>query len=131
MALCNDDIMGLEGTTIEIISWAWRVHTSRASGKLMLACTYYGDLSDKPITEYLPIFHEGYAGQAARQQLASIAGRSGVDIRNSRAAGIFQTEHEELQSISAAMAASRPQSTIEYRRDGKFHRIINRNWSAP
>lgn len=130
MALCNDDIMGLEGTTIEVISWAWRVHTSRASGKLMLACTYYGDLSDKPITEYLPIFHEGYAGQAARQQLASIAGRSGVDIRNSRAAGIFQTEHEELQSISAAMAASRPPRTIEYRRDGKFHRVINRNWSA-
>jgi len=65
LVLRNDDIMGLEGKELEVSAWAWKEHTSKASGKQMLAVTYYGGLSDAPITEYLPILHEGYAGDRA------------------------------------------------------------------
>ena len=59
MVLRNDDIMGLDGQELEVTSWTWRKHISKASGIEMLAVTYYGGLSDTPITEYLPIMHEG------------------------------------------------------------------------
>jgi pyruvate/2-oxoglutarate dehydrogenase complex dihydrolipoamide acyltransferase (E2) component len=42
-----------------------RVSETARSGKDMLTVTYYGCLSDKPVTEYLTVLHEGYAGRAA------------------------------------------------------------------
>ena len=78
LELRNDDIMGLEGKDLDVTAWNWRIHTSRASGKMMLACTYYGSLSDKPITEYLPVLHDGYAGQRAMQQLFSMANSGAI-----------------------------------------------------
>ena len=73
LKLRDDDIMGLEGKDLEVTSWNWRRHISKASGKEMLSCTYYGSLSDRPITEYLPVLHDGYAGDKAMRQLMTMA----------------------------------------------------------
>lgn len=124
LVLHHDDIMGLEGKDLEIKSWNWRIHTSKASGKLMLACTYYGDLSDKPITEYLPVLHDGYAGQRAMQQLFTMASSSGADLAKS---STLQGD-EALDYMSVQMRNSAPPKLIEYRKDGKFFRVIKRNW---
>ena len=125
LVLHHDDIMGLEGKDLEIKSWNWRIHTSKASGKLMLACTYYGDLSDKPITEYLPVLHDGYAGQRAMQQLFTMASSSGADLAKS---STLQGD-EALDYMSVQMSNSAPPKLIEYRKDGKFFRVIKRNWT--
>jgi DNA repair protein RadD len=124
LELRNDDIMGLEGSDLEVTSWSWRRHVSRASGKEMLSCTYYGSLSDKPITEYLPVLHEGYAGQRALQQLFNMANSAGAHLADAaRMEG-----SEGLEYLATQMNGSKPPSTIEYRMDGKFHRVLKRSW---
>jgi DNA repair protein RadD len=125
LVLHHDDIMGLEGKDLEITTWNWRIHTSKASGKLMLSCTYYGNLSDKPITEYLPVLHDGYAGQRAMQQLFTMAASSGADLAKS---STLQGD-EALDYMSVQMSNSAPPKAIEYRKDGKFFRVIKRNWT--
>jgi DNA repair protein RadD len=120
MVLRNDDIMGLEGKELEVSAWAWREHTSKASGKQMLAVTYYGGLSDAPITEYLPILHEGYAGQRAMSQLVSMANSASIVDGGLN----VQTMIEMVQNLNNAT----PPKLIEFRKDGKFFRVMKRSW---
>lgn len=124
LALCDDDIMGLHGIEIEIKSWNWRNHTSSTSGKEMLACTYYGDLSKRPITEYFPIFHGGYAELRAKKLILNIANSSGVTIPDIE----FMDDSNALDAIASALNNGKHPSNIEYKMDGKFYRVINRQW---
>jgi DNA repair protein RadD len=121
LQLHDDDIMGLEGQELEVTSWTWRWHTSKASGKQMLAVTYYGSLSDGPITEYLPILHDGYAGQMALQKLIGIA-RSANCVN----AVLYSKGHDIAIEINKQ---STPPSMIEYRKDGKFFKVTRRKWA--
>lgn len=125
LELRADDIMGLEGTEVAITDWRWRVHISRSTGKSMLAVTYYAGLTDKGVTEYLPILHEGFAGQKATRQLLSMAKRSKVDLFD--IANL--TDETALDAIVVAMNQSKAPALIEYRRDGKFDRVMRREWS--
>ena len=119
LQLRDDDIMGLEGQEMEVTSWTWRWHTSKASGKEMLAVTYYGSLSDAPITEYFVIFHEGYAGQMARQKLVAIA-------KNANCLDAYAyAKHDIAEDMNKK---STPPSMIEFRKDGKFFKVTRRKW---
>lgn len=120
MVLRNDDIMGLEGKELEVTSWAWRKHISKASGIEMLAVTYYGSLSDAPITEYLAIMHDGYAGQKAMGLLLSMANSASIVPGGLN----VQTMIEMVQNMNNAT----PPKLIEYRKDGKFYRVMKRSW---
>ena len=121
LKLRNDDIMGIEGSEMEVTSWNWRKHTSKASGKDMLAVTYYGALSDIPVTEYLCITHEGYAGSKAYDLLFHIANKSNCE-------NIYSCN--EVMDFSNVLNAANPPSIIEYTKDGKFYRVINRSWDV-
>jgi DNA repair protein RadD len=121
LKLRNDDIMGIEGSEMEVTSWNWRKHTSKASGKDMLAVTYYGALSDIPVTEYLCITHEGYAGSKAYDLLFHIANKSNCEK-------IYSCH--EVMDFSNVLNAANPPSIIEYTKDGKFYRVINRSWDV-
>lgn len=125
LELRDDDIMGLEGKDLEVSSWNWRRHVSRASGKEMLSCTYYGSLSDKPITEYLPVLHDGYAGQKAMRQLMTMANSSGAHLADAA----HMEGSEGLEYLAVQMSNSKPPTSIEYRLDGKFHRVLKRSWA--
>ena len=120
MVLRNDDIMGLDGQELDVTSWTWRKHISKASGIEMLAVTYYGGLSDTPITEYLPIMHEGYAGQRAMSQLLSIANSASIVPGGLN----VKTLEDMVQNMNNAT----PPEWIEYRKDGKFFRVMKRSW---
>lgn len=120
--LSDVDIMGLDGLEMVVTSWRWRKHTSRTSGKDMLAVTYYGDLSDPTVTEYLTVGYEGYAGQKAARTLYQIAERGGI-----KHGGLNVNSIDEMADN---MNACTPPANIEYRQDGKFHRVIRRNWNA-
>lgn len=105
---------------MEVQSWMWRKHASKASGKEMLAITYYGGLSDTPITEYLPILHDGYAGNKAMQQLGIIARSAGVD-------------HSQMllpspEVIASVLNTAKPPKVIEYKKEGKYFRVLRRSW---
>lgn len=125
LALHNDDIMGLEGVDMDVTSWMWRVHTSRASGKLMLCCVYYGSLSDNPVSEYHPILHDGYAGQKARHQIHNIARAANANLNLHHDIDDLQ----KLEDVVQALNTGRPPTEIEYKKDGKFYRVIDRRWS--
>lgn len=124
LTLHLDDIMGVQGLEMNVRAWAWRKHTSKASGKEMLAVTYYGGLSEPTVTEYLPVMHEGYAGQKAAMLFVAIAKSAGV---HSKPVG--------LDEAVSAMRDSQPPRLIEYKREGKFFKILRREWheteSAP
>jgi DNA repair protein RadD len=120
MVLRNDDIMGIEGIDMDVTAWQWRAHTSRASGKEMLAVTYYGGLSDPPVTEYLPVLHEGYAGTKAMRQLYEYAMQAGI------VEGGLNVQN--LQDMADNMSNANAPASIEYRKDGKFFRVLNRSW---
>ena len=121
LKLHDDDIMGLEGRDLDVRSWAWRKHLSKASGKEMLAVTYYGNLSDPAITEYLPLMHEGYAGEMAMKKLVDMAQRAQIE-----AGGLnVQSLEEMVVNMNKTIAPT----SIEYKKDGKFFRVIKRRWN--
>ena len=109
-----------------VTSWAWREHTGRTTGRRMLAVTYYGDLSDAPVTEYLPIIHPGYAGDKAMRGFIHMAEQAGAHLGD-----LLQSDPAQaLPKIADRMTAARPPATLEFRKDGKFHRVLNRTWST-
>lgn len=125
LELRNDDIMGLEGIRFDVTSWSWRKRISRASGKAMLSCTYYGVLSDKPITEYFAVLHGGDAGDIAMRKLVTIATSSGANLAE---AARMELGEESLEYLATQMSNSKHPSSIEYRMNGNFHQVIKRSW---
>jgi DNA repair protein RadD len=120
MTLRNDDIMGIEGTDMAVQSWMWKKHTSRFSGKEMLAVTYYGALSDPSITEYFAILHEGYAGQKALQTLIRLSSSAGLHDGGLN----VQTLDEAVANLNTTNAPD----SIEFKKDGKYYRVLKRSW---
>lgn len=119
LRLRDDDIMGDGSKEMIVSSWGWREHTSKSSGKEMLAVTYYGSLTEKPIKEYFPVTHTGYAGEKALQQVGTIALKSGVTF----------TPCSDLNDWAKTLESGDPPRTIKYKMDGKYHRVIQRNWN--
>jgi len=75
---------------------------------------------DKPITEYLPVLHDGYAGQKAMQQLVTMAERGQI------APGGLNVQ--TLEEMVANLNQTQPPRSIEFKRDGKFFRVMRRRW---
>lgn len=125
--LIDGDIMGLSVNRddlhdVEVASWRWQIRTSAKTGKKQIALTYYGKaLSDRPVTEYLCVFHEGYAGQKAWTTVAHIAQRVGPLPDGLLVDG-------DVPALVDAMNAAKHPTWIQYERDGNFDRITKRHW---
>ena len=87
----------------------------------MLAVTYYGGLSDPAITEYLPLMHEGYAGQMAMLKLVDMAQRAQIE-----SGGLHV---HSLEQMVIKMNRTFAPIKIEYKKDGNFFRVIKRIWT--
>lgn len=125
LVLRHDDIMGLDAKNMTITGWTWRKHVSKTSGKEMLAVGYYSkNISDPTITEYLPVRHTGYAGDKAISELAKMANLSGVGSRE-----LFATGVTKLDEIARYMNDGKPPSTITYKKEGKYYRVLTKEWN--
>jgi DNA repair protein RadD len=122
LVLHQDDIMGIEGIDMLVTDWHWRKHVSRASGNEMIALTYYGGLVDPPITEYLPVLNQGYAGSKALQLLHDIARQAGAVL-----SGINQAQ-TPIDYLVVQMNQATPPRMMTYKRDGKFYKVVKRLW---
>jgi DNA repair protein RadD len=120
LKLSHLDIMGVEGTDLDVIAWTWRKHLSRASGKEMLSLTYYGGLSDPPVTEYLAVTHDGYAGEKSRRLLSDIAYKAQVAL---------DYRATDLHDMAQQLTEGQPPSHIEFKREGKFFTVLKRSWN--
>lgn len=126
LSLRNDDIMGTRNNRMDVTRWDWRSHTSRASGKIMLSCTYYGTLYDQPITEYFPIYHEGYAGQKSMRQFVQISRQAAANIEVLSPGDTCPT----IDMLAVRMNNSHEPDSILYSQDGKFFRVSKRLWQG-
>ena len=116
--LHDDDIMGIAPLEMPVSDWFWTEHKSAQSGKMMLKVKYYSkDLNKAPVTEYLPVTHDGFAGDKARGLLAKIANAANADKLP-----------ELLSEVAFGLNQAMPPKKIQYRKDGKFHRVIERMW---
>jgi DNA repair protein RadD len=120
LMLGNADIMGIEPLEMSVTDWQWRKHVSRKSGKEMVKVTYYGGLSDAPITEYFAITHEGYAGIKALASLARLAKNAGLPQ---------SVDIDEMEKLAQWLNTGRPPALIQYHKRGKFYDIDHREWS--
>ena len=121
--LHNDDIMSLGGSQMDVSYWRWRKHLSKTSNREMLSCSYYGSaLSDPVITEYLAVMHDGYAGQKALQDLYMVAQSAQASLSESLSSS-------NLDRIADSMNDGTPPALIKFKKDGKYHRVIHRQWS--
>ena len=121
LRLSNADIMGIEPQEMTITDWRWRKHTSQRSGKEMVKVTYYGQLSDMPVTEYHPITHEGNVGLRALAAVARIADK----------AGLVQTDApDDLSELASWLNSGKPPSIIRYHKRGKFYDVSDRIWRS-
>ena len=125
VTLVDGDIMGLDRDDLrdlEVGSWRWRLAKSAKTGKEQIVLTYYGKaLSDRSVSEYLCVLHDGYAGQKAWQTVATIAQRCGP-----LPAGLLASE--DVHALVAAMNEANPPSWIQHAREGNFDRITRRHW---
>lgn len=121
LVLRNDDIMGIEGIEMSVRSWIWRKHKGKTSGKEMFAVTYYpAALSDPSVTEYFAVLHDGYAGQKAIRNFMEVARQAGADVESA----------SDLDEMVKAMNRAKSPSLLEYKKEGKFYRVINREWGT-
>jgi DNA repair protein RadD len=86
----------------------------------MLSCTFYGGLSDPPVTEYLAVCHDGYAGEKSRRLLADIAYQAGIELTYGWV---------DLHQMAGQMTEGRPPATIEFKKEGKFFTVLKRTWN--
>lgn len=115
------DIMGNDDElqSLDVTGWRWQAHTSQRTGKEMLVVTYYGELSDMPVKEYVTVMHEGYAGQKARQTLFALMNGN---IEAKRTA----QECACLSDIAHLMDSLPAPSSIQYKKNGKFFDVKRR-----
>jgi DNA repair protein RadD len=106
---------------LEVTEWSWKRQTAR-SGKDMLTVTYYGCLSDRPVTEYLTVLHEGYAGRAAWSKVAAMGNQVAAHLPE----GLLASG--DLDAVCVAFNQAPHPSEIRHTTDGKFHTITRRTW---
>jgi len=118
--LRDDDIMGKAHKIMDVTSWEWTLRESK-KGIPMLVVTYYGAISDSPISEYVLIFHDGFAGRKGMATLKELAEGADVELQ----------AHQEVEELIKLFNHRDPPGKIIYKMDGRYPRIISRDWIAP
>lgn len=107
--------------TLDVTEWTWKRVTSR-SGRDMLTITYYGCLSDRPVTEYLTVLHDGYAGRKAWEKVAAMGNR----VAEHLPPGLLVDG--DLDAVAEAFNKAPHPSEIQFTTEGKFHTITRKKW---
>ena len=118
--LHNDDIMG-GAQSMKISSWRWDIQNSRKTGQPMFVVRFYSSLHLPPITEYLVVAHEGWAGEAARIKYAKYAQASNCHEAISA---------PDMNAAAEVLNSATPPKKIYYKRNGKYHEIVKRSWKS-
>ena len=117
--------MGMEPKTMLVARWQWKVHTSKTSGKEMLAVSYYSArLLDDPVTEYFAVTHEGYAGDKANRQIKAIT----ENANGNAVVAPSRIEPQDMLAFVSSISRMQPPAEIQYQREGKYHRVTKRTW---
>lgn len=126
------DIMGRGPNRMAVARWFWHVSRSRSTGIPMLVVDYQAARLDvPPLREYLCLLHGGYAEKKAISSLREFIRGSGVLKQYPHADKISHVNDEyELHSIAAILTTAKPPAEVEWVRDGKYRRILSRDWTT-
>lgn len=113
------DIMGYDLAEMDVTDWDWSVKASQKTGIQMLVVTYYGELSDTPVREYLTVMHPGYAGERARRTLFALANG---DLSLQQAI----KEAASIEDAAALMSKAPAPKSIAFDCRGKFYDVKRR-----
>lgn len=117
MYLREDDIMGNSVKTFKVNSWEWEIRTSK-KGVDMVVVVYFGDMTEKPIYEYLTIWHEGYAGMKGMEKMSVILNRIGLSV----------ADYDDVSKLIIDCEKKEPPTALILKQRGKFYDIIDREW---
>ena len=123
LVLRDDDILGIEGKTMEVKSWVWSKHISKNSGAEMLSVTYFGAFLEPPVKEYLPVNHTGTAGVIAHKTLCTMILNTKMPFTNTK-------EMKTIEELLPIVRKMQPPKSIEYLKTGQFFRVLKRSWEC-
>lgn len=118
LELRDDDIMGDGGYALKVDYWTWDQKRSKSDNE-MIVVSYYGGYSDPVLREYLLLWDHGFAGQKSRKALQEIADGCGVLLDDIQDGG----------HLNDVMEHAPPPATVRYKRDGKYLRVLAREWA--
>jgi DNA repair protein RadD len=115
--LSEKDIMGRDEKDslefeIKVRSWEWKIETSKTSGMNMVTVTYYPlTMSDPRPKEYFCIYHSGFVGKKAMDQMMQLVEKVGA---------------KELETDFLSRCGY-PEA-VKVRKEGKFLKVVDRIW---
>lgn len=123
LRLRDDDIMG-GMMTLNVSEVVWAVHTSKTTGIQMLKARFYGGLTDPSIDAYYGVY--GYDDKPFYRNKC----RQTVDRFIYHDWDWLSTDFQHLDDLCSDLSVygNKPLA-IEYKRDGKFFKILNTIWS--
>lgn len=117
--LHGECIMGIENTQAMVEKWSFHSYMTVKEVECLLV-KYFLKGKKAPITEYLLVYHPGWVGQDANRTLKRMA----VKTIGMPALASCMT----ITEVAKAMNKSKSPSIIEYKKDGKYPKILDRRW---
>lgn len=117
--LHGECIMGIENTQAMVEKWSFHSYMTVKEVECLLV-KYFIKGKKSPITEYLLVYHPGWVGQDANRTLKRMA----VKTIGMPALASCMT----ITEVAKAMNKSKSPSIIEYKKDGKYPKILDRRW---
>lgn len=117
--LHGDCIMGIENSQAFIDKWTFQSYVTAKNIECILV-KYFLRNKKTPLMEYLLVYHPGWVGQEANRVLKKIAMRTNVteELKKCRT----------IQEVVRLLNKTKRPDVIEYRKEGKYPRIIDRLW---
>lgn len=122
LKLSDADIMADSGREMKVRSWKWYVHSTK-SNKQIARVVYYGALSDPPVTEYLCLGYEGFAGIKALAALQRMSEKSGAKL------GDIPDVEKDIDFVCQRMTVSKHPRRIKYKKQKSYYTVIERDWT--
>jgi DNA repair protein RadD len=108
--IMSDELVSL---AMVVKDWRWDIHNN---GTDMLRVRYYPhDMLRDVVTEYFTVWHGGAASYRAWESLKKIMGPLGLPC-------------SQDDDIYAYLHNAPPPTSITYRKEGRFFRVISRSW---
>jgi len=117
LSLREDDIMGDGIKNFNVTSWDWEIKKAKSGVDMIVVC-YYGEMTEKPVYEYLTIWHTGYAGIKGMQKLTSILNRLGM----------LTEDYDDVAKLIVDAENKDHPTALALKQRGKFYDIVDKEW---
>lgn len=126
VVLHNDNIMKIEGQTMQVVDMFWKIQRSKNGGIPMIMAEFTGSApSDPKLAEFFCVAHEGFAKTQGFKKLDKYFKEMGLATD-----GIDQLDKPDNMAFAVNYLNSSGvmPKTVEYKKKDKFWEILSREW---